>query len=87
MAKGMPVLPRLELRRCPVISTSSMLRIGEAAEPGLWVRAAGLSGRRPPGRCLPSKRALTSLISSSMAASSDAMVVVDAVCCSGVEGR
>jgi hypothetical protein len=34
MANGMPVLPRLELRRC-LSSTSSMLRMGDATEPGL----------------------------------------------------
>ena len=79
MAKGMPVLPRLELLRWAGESTSSMLRMGEAAEPGLCARAAGLSARRPPGLWLPSRRATTSLISSSIAASSDDMVAVFAV--------
>jgi hypothetical protein len=79
MAKGMPVVPRLELLRWAGVSTSSMLRMGDAAELGLCARAAGLSARRPPGLWLPSKRATTSLISSSIAASSDDMVAVFAV--------
>jgi hypothetical protein len=79
MAKGMPVVPRLELLRWAGVSTSSMLRMGSAAGPGLCVRAAGLSARRPPGLWLPSRRATTSLISSSIAASSDDMVAVFAV--------
>ena len=76
IAKGMPVLPRLELRRWLWASTSSMLRIGEAAEPGLRAREAmdGLSARRPPPFVLLSNMATTSFISSSKAASSDAMV-------------
>lgn len=76
MAKGIPVLPRLELLRWAGESTSSMLRMGEAAEPGLCARAAGLSARRAPGFWLPSRILTTSLISSSIAASSDAMVAV-----------
>lgn len=48
MAKGMPVLPRLELLRGPE-STSNMLRTGEASGLGLCARAVGLSARRPPG--------------------------------------
>jgi hypothetical protein len=77
MAKGMPVAPRLELRRW-LPSTSSMLRMGEAAEPGLCARWAteGLSGRRPGAFCLPSSRPMTSFISASRAASRDAMVVL-----------
>lgn len=76
IAKGIPVLPRLELLRCAGASTSSMLRTGEATGLGLWARDAGLSARRPPGLWLPSRSFTTSLISSSMAASSDAMVAV-----------
>jgi hypothetical protein len=74
MANGMPVAPRLELRRW-LLSTSSMLRMGEATEPGLCVRCCrdGLSARRPGARGLPSRRATTSFISWSSAASRDAM--------------
>ena len=72
------MLPRLELLRCAGVSMSSMLRMreGEAAEPGLCARATGLSARRGPEIWLPSRSLFTSLISSSMAASSDAMVAV-----------
>lgn len=84
MANGMPVLPRLELRRWPVLSTSSMLRMGEAAEPGLCARCDtdGLSARRLEP-FLPSSRATTSFISSSRAASRDAMVLCE---CGGGAG-
>ena len=58
-----------------LLSMSSMLRLGEAGEPGLRVQPAGLSGRRAPVAWLLSNILLTSLISSSIAASSDAMVV------------
>lgn len=76
MAKGIPVLPRLELLRAAGASTSNMLRTGEATGLGLCAREAGLSARRAPGLWLPSSSFATSLISSSMAASSDAMVAV-----------
>jgi hypothetical protein len=84
MANGMPVLPRLELRRWLVLSTSSMLRMGEAAEPGLCARCDtdGLSARRLEP-FLPSSRATTSFISSSRAASRDAILICEYVECAG----
>lgn len=53
-----------------------MLRTGEATELGLCARAAGLSGRRMAGLWSPSRSLTTSRISSSMAASREAMVAV-----------